>query len=161
MIFTLIKRHHSVYEQTAMCTRPKRFRCHHCCDFFEFRKTACQTSTSRQGENYTRHYASPPRSLSFKMCTNTYRQTQETIRLRKALQPIESGAVRVDVTHMRSRQTSWCAPSVTANAKVRMRATLEIHAFFARLRSPVVAAKTQRSSTECSRQNVQEVKSTD
>ena len=35
LIFTLIKRYPSVYEQTAMCTRPKRFRCHHCCDFFE------------------------------------------------------------------------------------------------------------------------------
>ena len=142
MIFTLIKRHHSVYEQAAMCTRPKRFRCHHRVATFSRvsrnRKTKPRVRCRR---NYTRHYASPPRSLSFKMCTNTYRQTQETIRLRKALQPIESGAVRVDVTHMRSRQTSWCAPSVTANAKLRMRATLEIHVFFARLRFPVVAAK--------------------
>ena len=108
-----------------------------------------QTSTSRQGENFTKHMLHHhTRCLSKCVPIHTDRRKKPSASERLCNR---SRAERSELTlqsHMRSRQTSWCAPSITANAKFRMWATLEIHAFVARLRSPVVAEKSQRSSRD-------------
>ena len=58
------------------------------------------------------------------------------------------GMVQDHITHMCSWLTSRCARSATGNAKTRLRATLDFHGFFARLRFPVVARQSTPQSKE-------------
>ena len=51
-------------------------------------------------------------------------------------------------THVLTWLTSRCARSATGNAKTRLRATLDFHVFFARLRFPVVARQSTPQSKE-------------